>query len=160
MLVVALEQDEVVGRHQPADRAGLGQAHPVAAVRVPDREAVHDGVEEPSQADAVVRLALELGLHRAGGERTDLGLDLVAVDVHGQRDRRLAPRAVEEPVEREQEVLEALDRELVPAGEPAEHEVRDPEVVALAGDRQPDLARHEAETVAETRPIPTTASSS
>ena len=80
-------------------------------------------------------------LHRAGGERSDVRLDLVAVDVHGQRDRGRASRAVEEAVEREEQVLEALDRERVPAGEPSEHEVRDPEVVALAGDRQPDLAR-------------------
>ena len=120
LLVVAAEQ-RLVGnaRHAlgPHERVALAQLDPAAAVPVAQRDAVHRRLEQAAQADPVARLLL-----RAGGrllrERADAGLDRVVGDAQDDADLAFVGVVVlEQGVEGELEVVQHVERDVVPGGD-------------------------------------------
>src|SRR5262245_7519419 len=102
-----------------------------------DSHVVDDRREEPPQAHPFrVVVALELVPEI---EWADSSLDRVVAE-HDRDGQVLAgPDAVEDRSERELEILQRLDRQLVPERDPAEDEVCDTLKLPLAWQREGDL---------------------
>src|SRR3954469_889860 len=102
-----------------------------------DLDVVDDGPEHPPEAQLGALVgAVQL---RREVDRIDARVKPPVLDAERDRHVVVARRAVEDGGEGELDVLERLDRQLVPEREPPEDEVRDELVLALARQRQRDL---------------------
>src|SRR5581483_5558741 len=118
-------------------RRALRQLEPDAVVAPLDLVRVADGLEDALQVEpAFARLRR---LERVGRERPERGVEDALGG--GEDDGHLAV-VVAEPehgVERDLEILEVVEREVVMGGEPAGDEVRDRPEVLFGRDDEPDL---------------------
>src|SRR5207247_829292 len=136
--------------------------------------AVDDPVEDPAEVDAFAGPVLQLGSQAIAGERADERVD--GAVGKPQLDRHLAVlgRSLEHRVESRLQVVEALEAQVQPRRDAAEHEVGDLVEGLLARNGEDDLVSghsHSADSNAETTrevsagsativPAPTTASPS
>src|SRR6266550_6411837 len=101
----------------------LRQDDPLRAVSVVDLHGVTDGVEDPAEVERIRAPFPEFGPH--GGERADDHPELTVLDEHPKRHLSAIAWTFEQRVERKLEILEVLEAQVQPRGEPAQHEMGD-----------------------------------
>src|SRR5439155_22281761 len=107
--------------------ATLRHPHPIAAAALEHLHPVADGEEDASRVQRIARFALELALRLSGGKRPDFDNGLVFVDAREDGDLLTAfAVAFEYGVERERQILQRLDGQVVARGNAPQHQVGNP----------------------------------
>src|SRR3954453_5248844 len=114
----------------------LAELEPALVV---ERVPVDDRVEDPAQRNALAGFAFELGSDRVDRQRPDARGNRALVDLQLDGDLAIPRGPLEDRVERGLEVVDVLEGEVEPRGDPAEHDVRDPVEGFLARNSELDL---------------------
>jgi RNA polymerase sigma-B factor len=131
------------GSDEDGELVRVADLDPAAPVALAQLDAVHDGVQEPAQAERAPVVAAELG-DRLGPERADPCLQRALGDREDDRDLSVRLVVVEQAVEGELEVVEDVEGDVVAGGDAAEHEPCDRAEGPLPRQREDDLVHQAA----------------